>query len=79
LDVRVAACESSKLKEVQNGTTDAANLPKIGTLARVRQRLYLVENVRPPVEPGDSALVSLACVEDDAQGQTLDVLWDIVC
>jgi hypothetical protein len=58
-------------------SADAANLPKIGTLARVRQRLYLVENVRPPVEPGDSALVSLACVEDDAQGQTLDVLWDI--
>ncbi len=62
---------------MQNGFTEAANLPKIGTLARVRQRLYLVENVRPPVEPGDSALVSLACVEDDAQGQTLDVLWDI--
>ena len=54
-----------------------AALPQIGTLAWVRQRLYLVENVRQPVEPGDSALVSLACVEDDAQGQTLDVLWDI--
>jgi superfamily II DNA or RNA helicase len=55
----------------------ASVLPRIGTLARVRQRLYLVESVRPPVEPGESALVSLACVEDDAQGQTLDVLWDI--
>lgn len=51
-----------------------AGLPQIGTLARVRQRLYLVENVRQPITPGDSALVSLACVEDDAQGQTL---WDI--
>jgi superfamily II DNA or RNA helicase len=56
---------------------DPAKVPEIGTLARVRQRLYLVENVRQGVEPGDSALVSLACVEDDAQGQILDVLWDI--
>jgi superfamily II DNA or RNA helicase len=58
-------------------TVIPTGLPQIGTLARVRQRLYLVEDVRLPVEPGDSALVSLACVEDDAQGQTLDVLWDI--
>jgi hypothetical protein len=54
-----ARFQSSKLEGVQNGLTDAANLSKIGTLARVRQRLYLVENVRPTVEPGDSALVSL--------------------
>jgi len=27
-------------------------------------------------EPGHSALVSLSCVEDDAQGETLQVLWD---
>lgn len=52
-------------------------LPAVGTLARVRQRLYLVEGVQPPVNPGDSPLVSLSCVEDDAQGQTLDVLWDL--
>ncbi|HEY6341964.1 MAG TPA: DISARM system SNF2-like helicase DrmD [Bryobacteraceae bacterium] len=59
---------------MQSGTP---GLPQVGSLARVRQRLYLVESIRPPVEPGDSPLVSLACVEDDAQGQRLDVLWDI--
>ncbi|HEY7335046.1 MAG TPA: DISARM system SNF2-like helicase DrmD [Bryobacteraceae bacterium] len=57
--------------------TDELGLPEVGQLARVRQRLYLVENVSAPVEPGDSALVGLACVEDDAQGQRLEVLWDI--
>lgn len=30
----------------------------------------------PPVKSSDSALVHLACVDDDAQGQTLEVLWE---
>ncbi len=51
-----------------------AGLPQIGTLARVRQRLYLVEDVRLLTAPGDSALVSLACLEDDAQGQNREGL-----
>ena len=48
----------------------------VGQIARVRQRLYLVENTVPPPRPGDSTLVSLSCVDDDAQGQRLDVLWE---
>jgi hypothetical protein len=42
-----------------------------GTLVRVRQRTFLVENVR--TAPEAAAVVSLACVDDDAQGQRLDV------
>ena len=45
-----------------------------GSLARVRQRTWLVEDV--VTAPGASPVVSLACVDDDAQGQRLDVLWD---
>jgi len=45
-----------------------------GTLVRVRQRTFLVENVR--FSPGASSVVSLACVDDDAQGQRLDVVWE---
>jgi SNF2 family DNA or RNA helicase len=56
--------------------TSPAQLPSAGQIARVRQRLYLVENTVPPPRPGDSPLVSLSCVEDDAQGQRLDVLWE---
>ncbi len=45
-----------------------------GTLVRVRQRTFLVENVLSA--PNKSSVVSLACVDDDAQGQRLDVIWE---
>jgi len=56
--------------------TDAADIPTPGQIASVRQRLYLVEQIAPPPNPGDSTLVSLSCVDDDAQGQPLEVLWE---
>lgn len=46
-----------------------------GVLVQVRQRRWVVEGVQPPVTLGDSALVDLACIDDDAQGQLLSVLW----
>jgi superfamily II DNA or RNA helicase len=42
----------------------------------LRQRRYLVEETVPPPDLGDATLVRLACVDDDAQGQPLDVLWE---
>jgi hypothetical protein len=42
----------------------------------VRQGLYLIDHVIPPPNPSDSLLLRLSCVDDDAQGQPLDVLWD---
>ena len=50
--------------------------PAPGQIARVRQRLYLVEETVPPPSAGDSSLVKLSCVDDDAQGQHLEVLWE---
>jgi superfamily II DNA or RNA helicase len=47
-----------------------------GRIARVRQRTYLVENVIPPRRVADSTLVQLSCVDDDNQGQPLEVLWE---
>ncbi|HEY6342249.1 MAG TPA: hypothetical protein VIY49_12210 [Bryobacteraceae bacterium] len=41
-----------------------AGVPRVGSLARVRQRLYLLEDVRPSVEPGDSPLVGSAAGRD---------------
>jgi hypothetical protein len=42
-----------------------------------RSRQYLVEGVDlPPQPPGDSTLVRLSCLEDDAQGEPLEVLWE---
>ena len=46
-----------------------------GALVRVRQRTFLI--IQDVVEAeGLSPVVHLACVDDDAQGQRLDVIWD---
>ena len=50
--------------------------PEVGELVQVRSRRWLVEEVTPPHKPGGTCLVRLACADDDAQGQTLDVFWD---
>ncbi len=50
--------------------------PRAGQIAMVRQRNYLVESVVPPPQAADSTLVRLSCVDDDAQGQPLEVLWE---
>jgi len=51
-------------------------LPVAGDVVRVRSRRYLVEEVTPPPNPGDDALVRLSCLEDDAEGEELQVLWE---
>ena len=50
--------------------------PEPGRLALVRQRRYLVENVTPPPSLDDATLVDLSCLDDDAQGEPLSVLWE---
>lgn len=50
--------------------------PAPGDLVQVRSRQWLVEEVVDPATPGHSSLVRLACADDDAQGQALDVFWD---
>ena len=50
--------------------------PEPGRIALVRQRRYLVENVTPPPSPDDATLVDLSCLDDDAQGEPLSVLWE---
>jgi SNF2 family DNA or RNA helicase len=51
-------------------------LPVPGDIVRVRSRRYLVEEVNPPPSPGDDTLVRLSCLEDDAEGEELQVLWE---
>jgi len=50
--------------------------PSAGEIVRVRSRRYLVEEVVPPPTPGDQSLVRLSCLEDDAEGEELEVLWE---
>lgn len=51
--------------------------PSVGAIVRVRQRQYLVEGVTPPPEPGQATRVDLVCLDDDAQGRPLSVLWEL--
>ena len=52
-------------------------LPSPGQIVRVRARTYLVEH--SALDPPDSefGLVGLACLDDDAQGEKLEVVWDL--
>lgn len=50
--------------------------PEPGQIVRVRQRQYLVDEVVPPPEPHEQTLVRLSCLDDDAQGQPLEILWE---
>jgi len=51
----------------------ARALPERGSFVRVRQRRWLVERC----DPFDAlTALELACVEDDAQGERLRVLWE---
>lgn len=53
-----------------------SRLPAVGELVRIRSRHWLVEEVRPSPRTGHAAVVALACADDDAQGQSLEVYWE---
>src|SRR5664280_192689 len=58
------------------------SVPEQGQLAVVRQRRYVVTDVRSGVSGAQLAqrpqhLVSLTSIEDDALGEELQVIWEI--
>lgn len=56
--------------------TKAVRTPEVGELVLVRTRRWLVEDIKQAETTGQSPLVTLACADDDAQGQMLTVYWD---
>jgi len=48
-----------------------------GTIVRVRQRQYLVEKVIQPKDYKQMTKVDLVCLDDDNQGKSLSVLWEL--
>lgn len=50
-------------------------LPEAGQVVRVRTRTHLVERVEG--NSGYGTLVALACLDDDAQGQKCEVIWEL--
>jgi superfamily II DNA or RNA helicase len=51
--------------------------PRAGDVALVRHRQYLVEAVVEPSGPSEATRVDLVCLDDDAQGRPLTVLWEL--
>ena len=51
-------------------------VPRVGELVQVCSRRWLVDEVIEPKCPGQTRVVRLSCADDDAQGQSLEVLWD---
>jgi SNF2 family DNA or RNA helicase len=47
-----------------------------GQIVRVRSRQYLVEDIVPKPQAREDTLVRLSCLEDDALGESLEVLWE---
>ncbi|MBI4783074.1 MAG: helicase [Oscillatoriophycideae cyanobacterium NC_groundwater_1537_Pr4_S-0.65um_50_18] len=49
---------------------------EVGSIVRVRSRQYLVEDVLAKRSPQEDTRVRLACLDDDALGEALEVLWE---
>jgi hypothetical protein len=58
----------------RRGTDDTG--PARGKIARVRQRQYLIERVVVDGRPEGHTLVQMVCMDDDAPGRSLEVLWE---
>lgn len=51
--------------------------PRQGNIVHVRRRHYLVHDVVRGDRPEDATLVRMHCIEDDAPGAPLEVLWEL--
>jgi hypothetical protein len=56
--------------------TVSARPPRVGELVLVRSRRWLVDEVIEAKSRGQTCITRLSCADDDAQGQTLEVIWD---
>jgi hypothetical protein len=49
-------------------------VPEAGDVVRLRTRTYLVESAEAGV---GGNLIRMACLDDDAQGQPLEAIWEL--
>jgi hypothetical protein len=70
------ATRSSSLTLQAATRTVSTRPPRVGELVLVRSRRWLVDEVIEAKSPGQTCIALLSCADDDAQGQTLEVLWD---
>lgn len=50
--------------------------PRLGAIAEVRQRQYVIESIINGAGDGELTRVGLVCLDDDASGRKLEVLWE---
>ena len=50
--------------------------PDVDELVQVRRRRWPVEEVITSITLGQTSVVRLACADDDAQEQALEIFWD---
>ena len=55
-------------------TMEIARAPQVGDVVRLRTRTYLVEGTEPS---SSGCYVQLACLDDDAQGQGVEAVWEL--
>lgn len=58
------------------GTGEKAEVPGVGAVVRCRTRTYQVEAVEAPGMAGGGTVVRMFCLDDDAEGRRLDVVWE---
>jgi len=51
--------------------------PEEGDVILLRHRQWLVEEVCPPPLPNQLTLIKAVCLDDDNQGEPIDVLWEM--
>ncbi len=55
-------------------TMETTRAPQVGDVVRLRTRTYLVEGTEPSPS---GCYVQLACLDDDAQGQEVEAVWEL--
>ena len=80
LDLQIRLVEAAGLDPSQTvpppPMDHVGRLPQAGQVLQARHRQWMVEQVDAG-EEDDSARLSLVCLDDDAPGQRLEVLWDL--
>lgn len=55
----------------------AREAPVTGDVILLRHRQWLVEDVLPPPDPNQLTLIKAVCLDDDNQGESIEVLWEM--
>ena len=67
----------SGLTSLFGAARSSREAPKQDDVIRLRHRQWLVEKVVPPPEPNQLTLVKAVCLDDDNQGEPIEVLWEM--